>query len=152
MDPECRNTVFTQVYEGLKPQVKTEKPLDFRWPSHYEQWLAFVRVCPCPCPCPCLLLPLFFCPCLPLFVCPCLLLFVCLSVWHYKVFLGSCLSLYVSLYRSVNSLVLSLLGGSASFCRKASLIKAVVFAIRWPMLPMSSAPQIRSFHCHSHSL
>jgi len=37
-DPECKNTCFTQIYEGLKPQGKTEKPLDFRWPAHYEQW------------------------------------------------------------------------------------------------------------------
>jgi len=38
LDPECKNTVFTQIYEGLKPQGKTEKPMDFRWPAHYEQW------------------------------------------------------------------------------------------------------------------
>jgi len=38
LDSECKNTVFTQIYEGLKPQGKTEKPMDFRWPAHYEQW------------------------------------------------------------------------------------------------------------------
>ncbi|XP_053105548.1 E3 ubiquitin-protein ligase HECTD3 isoform X2 [Hemicordylus capensis] len=38
LDPSCKNTVFTQVYEGLKPSDKYEKPLDYRWPLRYDQW------------------------------------------------------------------------------------------------------------------
>ncbi|XP_058031226.1 E3 ubiquitin-protein ligase HECTD3 [Ahaetulla prasina] len=38
LDPTCKNTVFTQVYEGLKPSDKYEKPLDYRWPLRYDQW------------------------------------------------------------------------------------------------------------------
>ncbi|XP_060087711.1 E3 ubiquitin-protein ligase HECTD3 isoform X2 [Heteronotia binoei] len=38
LDPSCKNTVFTQVYEGLKPTDKCEKPLDYRWPLRYDQW------------------------------------------------------------------------------------------------------------------
>ncbi|XP_043820262.1 E3 ubiquitin-protein ligase HECTD3 [Dromiciops gliroides] len=37
-DPSCKNAVFTQVYEGLKPSDKNEKPLDYRWPLRYDQW------------------------------------------------------------------------------------------------------------------
>ncbi|XP_028902461.1 E3 ubiquitin-protein ligase HECTD3 [Ornithorhynchus anatinus] len=37
-DPTCKNAVFTQVYEGLKPSDKYEKPLDYRWPLRYDQW------------------------------------------------------------------------------------------------------------------
>uniref|UniRef100_A0A2K5IVZ8 HECT domain-containing protein n=1 Tax=Colobus angolensis palliatus TaxID=336983 RepID=A0A2K5IVZ8_COLAP len=37
-DPACKNAVFTQVYEGLKPSDKYEKPLDYRWPMRYDQW------------------------------------------------------------------------------------------------------------------
>uniref|UniRef100_A0A803W8M9 HECT domain E3 ubiquitin protein ligase 3 n=1 Tax=Ficedula albicollis TaxID=59894 RepID=A0A803W8M9_FICAL len=38
LDPSCKNAVFTQVYEGLKPSDKFEKPLDYRWPLRYDQW------------------------------------------------------------------------------------------------------------------
>uniref|UniRef100_A0A1A8KF71 HECT domain containing 3 n=1 Tax=Nothobranchius kuhntae TaxID=321403 RepID=A0A1A8KF71_NOTKU len=38
LDPSCRNAVFSQVYEGLKPSDKVEKTLDYRWPSRYDQW------------------------------------------------------------------------------------------------------------------
>nr|XP_046264244.1 E3 ubiquitin-protein ligase HECTD3-like isoform X2 [Scatophagus argus] len=38
LDPSCKNTVFSQVYEGLKPSEKSEKTLDYRWPSRYGQW------------------------------------------------------------------------------------------------------------------
>uniref|UniRef100_H3ASF9 HECT domain E3 ubiquitin protein ligase 3 n=1 Tax=Latimeria chalumnae TaxID=7897 RepID=H3ASF9_LATCH len=36
LDPSCKNAVFTQVYEGLKPSDKYEKPLDYRHPSSYD--------------------------------------------------------------------------------------------------------------------
>lgn len=38
LDPTYKKTVFSQVYEGLKPTDKSEKPLDYRWPVRYEQW------------------------------------------------------------------------------------------------------------------
>uniref|UniRef100_A0A8C0IM63 HECT domain E3 ubiquitin protein ligase 3 n=1 Tax=Chelonoidis abingdonii TaxID=106734 RepID=A0A8C0IM63_CHEAB len=38
LDPSCKNAVFTQVHEGLKPSDKYEKPLDYRWPLRYDQW------------------------------------------------------------------------------------------------------------------
>ncbi|TFK01725.1 E3 ubiquitin-protein ligase HECTD3 [Platysternon megacephalum] len=38
LDPGCKNAVFTQVHEGLKPSDKYEKPLDYRWPLRYDQW------------------------------------------------------------------------------------------------------------------
>ncbi|XP_077190058.1 E3 ubiquitin-protein ligase HECTD3 [Paroedura picta] len=38
LDPSCKNTVFTQVYEGLKPTDKCDKPRDYRWPLSYDQW------------------------------------------------------------------------------------------------------------------
>uniref|UniRef100_W5M5A4 HECT domain containing 3 n=1 Tax=Lepisosteus oculatus TaxID=7918 RepID=W5M5A4_LEPOC len=38
LDPSCKNAVFTQVYEGLKPSDKYEKVLDYRWPVRYDQW------------------------------------------------------------------------------------------------------------------
>ncbi|KAK9538818.1 hypothetical protein VZT92_003967 [Zoarces viviparus] len=38
LDTSCKNTVFNQVYEGLKPSDKFEKTLDYRWPSRYDQW------------------------------------------------------------------------------------------------------------------
>uniref|UniRef100_A0A7M4FJC7 HECT domain E3 ubiquitin protein ligase 3 n=1 Tax=Crocodylus porosus TaxID=8502 RepID=A0A7M4FJC7_CROPO len=38
LDPSCKNAVFTQVYEGLKPSDKFEKALDYRWPLRYDQW------------------------------------------------------------------------------------------------------------------
>uniref|UniRef100_A0A671P912 E3 ubiquitin-protein ligase HECTD3-like n=1 Tax=Sinocyclocheilus anshuiensis TaxID=1608454 RepID=A0A671P912_9TELE len=38
LDPTCKNAVFTQVYEGLKPSDKYEKTLDYRWPARYDQW------------------------------------------------------------------------------------------------------------------
>ncbi|XP_078574979.1 E3 ubiquitin-protein ligase HECTD3-like isoform X1 [Branchiostoma floridae x Branchiostoma japonicum] len=37
-DPECKHAIFTQIYEGLKPRDKYEKPLNYRWPSKYDQW------------------------------------------------------------------------------------------------------------------
>lgn len=38
LDHTCKNAVFTQVYEGLKPSDKFEKTLDYRWPARYDQW------------------------------------------------------------------------------------------------------------------
>ncbi|XP_048844617.1 E3 ubiquitin-protein ligase HECTD3 [Brienomyrus brachyistius] len=38
LDPSCKNAVFNQVYEGLKPSDKYEKMLDYRWPARYDQW------------------------------------------------------------------------------------------------------------------
>ncbi|KAM4641143.1 E3 ubiquitin-protein ligase HECTD3 isoform 2-T3 [Discoglossus pictus] len=38
LDPTYKKTVFSQVYEGLKPTDKAEKPLDYRWPIRYDQW------------------------------------------------------------------------------------------------------------------
>ncbi|KAM4722366.1 E3 ubiquitin-protein ligase HECTD3 [Rhinophrynus dorsalis] len=38
LDSTYKKTVFSQVYEGLKPTDKTEKPLDYRWPVRYDQW------------------------------------------------------------------------------------------------------------------
>ncbi|XP_056096900.1 E3 ubiquitin-protein ligase HECTD3 [Rhinichthys klamathensis goyatoka] len=38
LDSTCKNAVFTQVYEGLKPSDKYEKTLDYRWPARYDQW------------------------------------------------------------------------------------------------------------------
>ncbi|KAJ7410066.1 E3 ubiquitin-protein ligase HECTD3 [Willisornis vidua] len=37
LDPSCRNTVFTQLYEGLRSS-KNNQPLDYRWPLTYTQW------------------------------------------------------------------------------------------------------------------
>ncbi|XP_074893691.1 E3 ubiquitin-protein ligase HECTD3-like isoform X1 [Buteo buteo] len=37
LDPSCRNTVFTQLYEGLRSS-KNKQPLDYRWPLSYSQW------------------------------------------------------------------------------------------------------------------
>nr|XP_054765264.1 E3 ubiquitin-protein ligase HECTD3-like [Lytechinus pictus] len=37
-DPSAKNSIFSQMYEGLKPKDKFEKPLDFRWPQQYDQW------------------------------------------------------------------------------------------------------------------
>ncbi|KAG8546860.1 hypothetical protein GDO81_029716 [Engystomops pustulosus] len=34
LDPTYKKSVFSQVYEGLKPTDKTEKPLDYRWPGN----------------------------------------------------------------------------------------------------------------------
>ena len=35
-DPEGKNTVFMQIYEGLKPRDRYEKPLDYRYSPHYN--------------------------------------------------------------------------------------------------------------------
>uniref|UniRef100_A0A8C0V5T7 HECT domain E3 ubiquitin protein ligase 3 n=1 Tax=Cyanistes caeruleus TaxID=156563 RepID=A0A8C0V5T7_CYACU len=37
LDPSCRNTIFTQLYEGLRSS-KNNQPLDYRWPLTYSQW------------------------------------------------------------------------------------------------------------------
>ncbi|KAM6080785.1 E3 ubiquitin-protein ligase HECTD3-like [Theristicus caerulescens] len=37
LDPSCRNTVFTQLYEGLRSS-KNNQLLDYRWPLTYSQW------------------------------------------------------------------------------------------------------------------
>ncbi|XP_065529557.1 E3 ubiquitin-protein ligase HECTD3-like [Lathamus discolor] len=37
LDPSYRNTVFTQLYEGLRSS-KHNQPLDYRWPRNYTQW------------------------------------------------------------------------------------------------------------------
>ena len=36
-DPECKNSIFMQIYEGLKPRDRTSKPLNYRlelWMKH----------------------------------------------------------------------------------------------------------------------
>ncbi|XP_019386162.1 PREDICTED: E3 ubiquitin-protein ligase HECTD3-like, partial [Crocodylus porosus] len=38
LDPSGRNAIFTQVYKGLESFAKEHKPLDYRWPSSYNQW------------------------------------------------------------------------------------------------------------------
>ncbi|KAJ1169518.1 hypothetical protein NDU88_001411 [Pleurodeles waltl] len=38
LDPTYKNSVFSQVYQGLKPSDKYEKPLDYRWSVRYDQW------------------------------------------------------------------------------------------------------------------
>ena len=38
LDREYKNSVFSQIYEGLKPRDKYDKPLDYRWPSRHDQW------------------------------------------------------------------------------------------------------------------
>ncbi|PIK42263.1 putative E3 ubiquitin-protein ligase HECTD3 [Apostichopus japonicus] len=37
-DPTGKNTIFTQVYDGLQPKEKYAKQLDFRWPKQFDQW------------------------------------------------------------------------------------------------------------------
>lgn len=37
-DPLYKNSVFSQMYDGLKPRDPSQKPLDYRWPMRYEQW------------------------------------------------------------------------------------------------------------------
>ncbi|NXX20726.1 HECD3 ligase, partial [Podargus strigoides] len=37
LDPSCRNTVFTQLYESLRSS-KNNQPLDYRWPLSHSQW------------------------------------------------------------------------------------------------------------------
>ncbi|CAE1286121.1 HECTD3 [Acanthosepion pharaonis] len=37
-DPECKSTIFMQVYEGLQPREKKNKPLNYRWPNKHDQW------------------------------------------------------------------------------------------------------------------
>ncbi|XP_033095652.1 E3 ubiquitin-protein ligase HECTD3-like [Anneissia japonica] len=37
-DPECKSTVFSQIYEGLKSGTRSNTQLDFRWPQRYDQW------------------------------------------------------------------------------------------------------------------
>ncbi|KAM6305361.1 E3 ubiquitin-protein ligase HECTD3-like [Aegotheles albertisi] len=37
LDPSCRNTVFTQLYESLRSS-KNNQPLDYRWPLTHSQW------------------------------------------------------------------------------------------------------------------
>ncbi|XP_013403036.1 E3 ubiquitin-protein ligase HECTD3 isoform X2 [Lingula anatina] len=38
LDPEYKNSVFYQIYEGLKPRDRYDKQLDYRWPSRNDQW------------------------------------------------------------------------------------------------------------------
>uniref|UniRef100_A0A4W3I874 HECT domain containing 3 n=1 Tax=Callorhinchus milii TaxID=7868 RepID=A0A4W3I874_CALMI len=38
LDSTNKSAVFTQMFEGLKPSDKYEKPLDYRWPARYDQW------------------------------------------------------------------------------------------------------------------
>ncbi|ELU04919.1 hypothetical protein CAPTEDRAFT_168000 [Capitella teleta] len=38
LDPDYKNSIFHQIYEGLKPRDKFEKVLDYRWPSRHDQW------------------------------------------------------------------------------------------------------------------
>ncbi|KAL3869953.1 hypothetical protein ACJMK2_042573, partial [Sinanodonta woodiana] len=37
-DPECKNSIFMQIYEGLKPRDRNTKPLNYRWSFRYDQW------------------------------------------------------------------------------------------------------------------
>ncbi|XP_030310729.1 E3 ubiquitin-protein ligase HECTD3 isoform X1 [Calypte anna] len=37
LDPSCKNTIFTQLYESLR-SAKNNQPLDYRWPLSYSQW------------------------------------------------------------------------------------------------------------------
>ncbi|KAK3091187.1 hypothetical protein FSP39_017814 [Pinctada imbricata] len=37
-DQEFKNSVFMQIYEGLKPKDRDTKPLNYRWSSRYDQW------------------------------------------------------------------------------------------------------------------
>ncbi|KAK3585008.1 hypothetical protein CHS0354_024922 [Potamilus streckersoni] len=37
-DPECKNSIFMQIYEGLKPRDRNNKPLNYRWSFRYDQW------------------------------------------------------------------------------------------------------------------
>ncbi|XP_061200934.1 E3 ubiquitin-protein ligase HECTD3-like [Neopsephotus bourkii] len=37
LDPSYRNTVFTQLYEGLRSS-QDHQPLDYRWPRSHTQW------------------------------------------------------------------------------------------------------------------
>uniref|UniRef100_A0A8C9EIS6 E3 ubiquitin-protein ligase HECTD3 n=1 Tax=Pavo cristatus TaxID=9049 RepID=A0A8C9EIS6_PAVCR len=38
LDPSGRNTVFTQVYENLKPSKTNNHLLNYRWPQTHSQW------------------------------------------------------------------------------------------------------------------
>lgn len=38
LDPDCKSTVFMQLYEGLKPRDRSSKPLHYRWTSRNDQW------------------------------------------------------------------------------------------------------------------
>ncbi|XP_045157953.2 E3 ubiquitin-protein ligase HECTD3-like isoform X2 [Mercenaria mercenaria] len=37
-DPEYKNSIFTQIYDGLKPKDRTSIPLNYRWSFRYDQW------------------------------------------------------------------------------------------------------------------
>ncbi|KAL3869955.1 hypothetical protein ACJMK2_042575 [Sinanodonta woodiana] len=37
-DPECKKSIFMQIYEGLKPRDRNTKPLNYRWSFNYDQW------------------------------------------------------------------------------------------------------------------
>ncbi|XP_076441534.1 E3 ubiquitin-protein ligase HECTD3-like [Babylonia areolata] len=37
-DPECKSTVFMQLFEGLKPRDRNTKPLHYRWSTRNDQW------------------------------------------------------------------------------------------------------------------
>lgn len=37
-DPEYKNSIFTQIYDGLKPRDRNSLPLNYRWSSRYDQW------------------------------------------------------------------------------------------------------------------
>ena len=30
LDPDCKQSIFSQIYDGLKPKDRYEKPLDYR--------------------------------------------------------------------------------------------------------------------------
>ncbi|XP_069014076.1 E3 ubiquitin-protein ligase HECTD3-like [Embiotoca jacksoni] len=38
LDLSCKNAVFNQVFEGLKPSDKCDKTLNYRWSDDYDQW------------------------------------------------------------------------------------------------------------------
>lgn len=37
-DPDFKNSIFSQIYEGLKLKDKNSKPLDYRWSARFDQW------------------------------------------------------------------------------------------------------------------
>ncbi|XP_071166194.1 E3 ubiquitin-protein ligase HECTD3-like isoform X2 [Mytilus edulis] len=37
-DPDFKNSIFSQIYEGLKPRDRNSKCLDYRWSSRFDQW------------------------------------------------------------------------------------------------------------------
>ncbi|XP_046562104.1 E3 ubiquitin-protein ligase HECTD3-like [Haliotis rubra] len=38
LDTDYKNSVFMQLYEGLKPRERSSDPLDYRWSARHDQW------------------------------------------------------------------------------------------------------------------